>query len=808
MGSTVRAAPYLVVLGAWVAVVVLTGSPATDVCRWLAAVSSGVLGPGFMLVRLVRPARAPLIEDVAWAVPAGCLVALTDWFFDRVLPVSPGAFVFGPALMVVTLLAPAGRARVLARPGPGWGWRPNIAMAAIIAFSLVWMVTTGLQAYPLDPGTRGTAYFPDILYQLALVGELHHSLVPTYPPVAGTSLSYHWFLYAIVSHLTTGTGVIRFDATLRLALASMVPAMLLLAAVVARRLSGRVWAGVLAAFMLGVLELSVPTKWGAVSGSVAVITRYWQVSPPQSLGWIAGLAALGTMSAMLRRGPDDAVVPVALTLPFLALCAGSKSSTLPMLGCGAALALLVAVVRRQRLLVRRCLLLVVMVVVVFEAASYTLYRGSSYGVRRQWFGFPLSRLFAEFPAENVKSATYYLSPPHAQLSVLLLVTALLMVPLLPRLLGLMYQVRLRADDPGGWVAGGATGAGLLAPLVLRHPAGSELYFLVSAYPLGVVGAASGLVLGLDHGVGKARLPRSRPVRTLMVLAVAAGGVGAFVVAHLQRRWDPVTRWIRAHPDDPRGIRISTGTLAWEWVQPWLEFAVLAAVLVILLVRLLQRLNLTGGGHPRRAQVRALSGLTTVFVLLGAGVFGMSTQMYGSDPPTLAQEQKLGVPVPGQSVFRVWRDTEAAGNWIQTHAGSSDVVATNLYCRQFSVAPQNGPVACDARNFTASAFTQRRSLIGGWAYADWVLNSAWTQKVNYTRTPFWDRTLYNEQYEAFAHPTRAVLDDLYRLHHVRWLYLDLTDPRVAATELDRLALRRFTGAHIAVWQLKAPAGSRP
>ena len=137
---------------------------------------------------------------------------------------------------------------------------------------------------------------------------MNHALVPTYAPVAGTPLSYHWFLYAIISHLTTGTGVIAFDATLRLSLASMVPAMLLLAAVVARRLSGRVGAGVLAAFMLGVLELSVPEKWGAEFGSVAVITRYWQISPPQSLGWIAGLAAMGTMTAW-RYGAGPGTQP-------------------------------------------------------------------------------------------------------------------------------------------------------------------------------------------------------------------------------------------------------------------------------------------------------------------------------------------------------------------------------------------------------------------------------------------------------------------------------------------------------------------
>ena len=797
---------YALVAVAWIVVVIVTGSPAVDVFRWLAAVAAAVVGPGFVLVRLVRRSCAPLVEDLAWAVPAGCLVALVGWFFDRVLPVSPGAFVFGPVIMAVAVAVPAGRRRVLARPAPGWGWRANAAMAAIVGFSLVWMVTTGLQASPLDPGSGGTAYFPDFLYQLSLVGELHHTLVPTYAPVAGTPLSYHWFLYAIISHLTTGTGVIAFDATLRLSLASMVPAMLLLAAAVARRLSGRVCAGVLAAFLLGVLELSVPDKWGAEFGSVAVITRYWQISPPQSLGWIAGLAALGTICAALRRGAGDGAVPVALTVPFLVLCAGSKSSTLPVLGCGVMLALFVALVRRQWPLVRRCLLLAVIVGAVFETAAHTIYRGSSYGIRVQLWGFPLSRLFMEFPAQNRKHSTAYLAPPLASVLVLIAVCALLLVPLLPRLLGLLYQVRSRPDDPVGWVAGGAAGAGLLAPLVLRHPASSELYFLVSAYPLGVVGSAGGLVLWLERESG--RLPRpdgSRRLRSLLLAALAGGAVGAFAVAHLQPRWDPVTRWIRRHPSDPRALHVPTRTLAWQWAQPWVEFAAVAAVLVVAFTLAIRRLTPAQDGPSKvRGWSRPL--LVLVSVLLGSGLFGMSTQIYGSDQLTAAQQQRIILPATAsESTVRVWRDSEAAGSWIQHHAGSADVVATDLYCRQISTTGGE-PVVCDARDFIASAFTQRRTLIGGWAYADRVLATAWTEKVSYTRTPFWDPALFHEQYEAFAHPTRAVLDDLYRTHQVRWLYLDLNDPRVATAAIDRLAIRRFTGAHVGVWQLKTPTAS--
>ncbi len=795
------------VAACWIVAVVLTGSPALDVLRWVGATLTAVLIPGFVLVRVSRRGSAPLIEDAAWAVPAGSLVAVAGWFVDRVLPVSPGAFVFGPLVTALTLTVPAARARTFARPAPGWGVRPNLAMAAIAAFSLVWVATTGLQPFPLNPGPGATTYYPDVLYQLSLVGELHRTVVPTYPMVAGTKLSYHWFLYAIINHLTTHTGVGRFDATLRLSLASMVPAMLVLAAVVARRLSGRVSAGVLAACMLGVLELSLPEKWGPQFGSVILISRYWEASPPQSLGWIAGLAALGTVCALLRRGPNDTAVPVALMVPFLVLCAGSKSSQLPVLGCGLVLALLVACLQRQWDVARRCLIAAAAVGAVFEAAAYTIYGGSSYGVRQQWWGYALSRLYQEFPSQQAKSDLLYLAAPHARRSALLTIVALLVIPLLPRLLGLLYQVRLRPNDPAGWVAGGVMGAGLLAPFVLRHPAGSELYFLISAYPLGVVGAAGGLVLAVDHGRRLAHLHnRTRRHQAVLLLALASGAAAAFAVAHLQPRFDPVTRWIRSHPADVQVRGVSFGRLLWLWWRPWVQFTGLAVALTLVATIALRRL-----AAPRRpgtvsgeARVRMLAGLTFVSILLGAGLYGMSLRIYGSDLRTPTQDQRAPVsdPAHGASLI-VWPDTEAAGSWIDRHAAAQDVVATNQYCLRPRVRPDGHTTACDTRNFTAAAFSQRRTLIGGWAYADRVLDSAWASPVSYTKMPFWDAALYDEQYQAFARPSRAVLDDLYRRHDVRWLFLDLTHPPVATALLDRTAIRRFTGAHAAVWQLRRP-----
>jgi hypothetical protein len=132
------------------------------------------------------------------------------------------------------------------------------------------------------------------------------------------------------------------------------------------------------------------------------------------------------------------------------------------------------------------------------------------------------------------------------------------------------------------------------------------------------------------------------------------------------------------------------------------------------------------------------------------------------------------------------------------------VATNEYCRFSRAARVARLSACDARNFVASALTQRNTLVGGWSYSDRAVNAAWSQThARYNNEHFWDSQVFDDQFNAIAHPTRALLDELYRDHHVRWIFVDIRDAPVDLAALDRLALRRFAGPSTVVWQLRAP-----
>ena len=805
-GSTairfVPGAIAVVVALAWVVVLIVTGSPPVDVLQWVLAVLVGVLAPGFVVLRVCRAAPAPLIEDLAWGAATGCLVAMLGWFLDRTLPWAPGPYVLGLAIIAAGLAVPAARQRVLARPAPGWGVGPALTIGASVVASLAWMTAAGLRAMPLTPAPHGTAYSQDLIYQLSLVGELRRTVSPTYAPVAGSELNYHWFDYAVTAHLLEHTGVDPFDSILRLGPATLIPAMLVLAAVVARRMSGLLWAGPIAAALLGAVGISEASRWSELDGTSGIFQLYWVLSPTQTLGWLAGLAAAGTVFAFVRRAPGDSAVPVALLVPFLVLCSGAKSSELPVLIAGIVLATLVAAIRRDWLVVRRCAVALGLALVVFEAANIVIYGGNSNGLRLQLWGEAYRRVGTMFPAFATPTSDLALSTPSVPGAVIATAIVLFLLPQLPRLLGLIFQLRYRAGDPTGWICTGTALAGLVLPFAFQHPGNSQIFLLVSAYPLGVVGAASGLALA----GGRVRELVTRPVvRRRVGLAlgafVVAGALAAMVVAHAQPHFNPVQRWALSHPGDPKATGVSLGRMVWLWLTPTVTLLIVLVALTAVAALGLWRAR-AAGAHRRPPLV----GLAALVLLLGTGVYGLTLQFGGTDVPAAgslasvekASERTVGGPLP------TLRADVSAGRYVDQHAGANDVIATNMYCRS-GLRPHSRPLpGCDARDFSASAFAQRRTLVGGWVYTDRITSEAKTLTVSYRNAPFWDPHLLNQEATACDHPTAQLLDLLYTEHGVRWIFVDRRFGPVASRALDRLAERRYRSAKVEVWHLRAPA----
>jgi hypothetical protein len=787
------------VLIAWCAVHVVTGTPWRDLIPWVAAVVIGFLVPGTALVRAVRRSGAPLVEDVAWGAAAGCLVALVGWVLDRTLPWSPGPFVWGPVVVGMLLALPQTRRRVLRRPEPGWGAGPTVATGLVMLVALAWMTSTALLFLPVNPGSQGVLYSQDTLFQAAVVGEMRHHLVPDYPFVAGEPLQYHWFLYSILAYLTTGTGVDAFDSSLRLGPTTVLPAVLLLAGVVARRLSGQVWAAPIAMALLAVVDLSLANHWGwqgssAIGGAYTPIIGVWRGSPPQELAWLAGLAAMGTSVAWLRRSEADRAVPVALLLPFFVLCVGTKSSQLPVLAAGIGLALLAALLQRRRDIALRALLLLVAAGVVFELAAWILYRGGSYGVIFR----PGDRLdvqaFSLFPGLGTGAG----KPAIALLTALLVGT----VPLLPRLAGLVWLGARRRDDPGTWITVGTCIGGFAAAYLLRHPAQSELYFLFSAYPLAVVGSACGFTLALSAYRSRTDI---HPRRLVPVLAgcVVVGTAAAAAVAFSQPQLWPLQRWARDNPGDPLAQTVPAMEQARWYLLPLAQLlgaVAVAAVLVVVASRVVGAA--VARRRPNWTAVAVPVVPVVVTVLLGTGVYGMSQTIEGTDTGSLAERMQFFVArSASDGTLPTTQDVVDGGRWLDAHARPDDVVAVNRYCVQTS-AWRKGRSRCDAREFSPSAFSQRRTYVGGWAYADRILALAWISPPPYRKIPFWDAPRLAKQDAAFQRPTADVLAAMYR-DGVRWLWADLRDGPVATDRLDALADVRYSGPNLRIWQMRSP-----
>lgn len=779
-GRVAVPAAWILVLVAWGGVHVGTGTPWSGLLAWLAVVTLGILLPGFAVVRAVRPATAPLLEDLAWGSAAGCAVALCGWALDVALPLPVPPWVVGPVAAAATLLPATARRRVLARPAPGWGVGPNLVLAGALLVAIAWMTTDFLAVTPPNPGPEGHRYYGDVIYQMALVSEARQSFSMQYPLVSGEPYSYHFFVSAVLAHLGTGNGVDTFDMVLRLAPSSLLVAVVLLAAVVARRLAGRVSAGPIAALLLTVVGTTVATRWSTDGGSGAVVQTYWWASLTAAFGWLAGLAAAGTALAVLRRSPADRAVPTLLFVPFVLLAAGAKSAVLAVLLGGAGLALLVVLVTRQRPLLARAGLVLGVVLATIAGSLLTIYRGSSTGLQVHLFSLLNYRAAGLFPG--------LVDPAGGRPAMLLVAVAgIFFIPLLLKLAGLVVLLRRQTRDPAVWFIIGALIAGCIGVMVLRHPGFGEVYFLVMAYPIAVVGSAWGISLLL------ASRPDGSPWRAAAAIGAGVGVLATIVIAWVAGPTPPMVAWISAHGHrPPTAAEVGTVRQVLWWTGPLL---VLAAVVVGVTILAYLAARISAG--RRRAGWLAAVPVLLVTAVLGTGLFG--TLLFvtgGSTAPS------LGRAVPALSTsLTVTSDELTAGRWLDDHAAAQDVLAVNRVCLE----PQTSaelPRPCTAMFFTTAATAQRTTEVGAWAYASRNVDEAWTSGVHYPLQPFWDPPRLRRELRAFTDPTDASLAELYR-DGVRWLVADQGGAPANVAALDRLADRRLSLPTVTVWQLRPP-----
>ncbi len=289
-------------------------------------------------------------------------------------------------------------------------------------------------------------------------------------------------------------------------------------------------------------------------------------------------------------------------------------------------------------------------------------------------------------------------------------------------------------DPAVLLLLGIGAAGVGAMLVLGHPAASQLYFLEGARPyLSIAAVAGGLAL----------LRTCRRLRPVAGCALVLGTVLAVTVKAVMGPALPVP------PHDLPGIAL-----------PYLVLGFAAWVVWLALV------------WWRRPAALVLVALAMGYVL----------------PDTAAKVvDQLGPP--GDFTVTLPEGGMEASRWLRDHSAPDDVVATNGHCRPLRSR------YCDSRHYWVSAYSERRVLVEGWAYAESTLSRAPLTDESYLSLGFADPVRLAANDSVFLAPSATNIARLVRAYDVEWLLVDGKAP-----PLGQFARLRFRSGACSVYQL--------
>ncbi|WP_330439460.1 hypothetical protein OHB44_01875 [Micromonospora sp. NBC_00821] len=754
LGSAVVATlPWSVLLAALPAAWSYTDVPAVDVLRYVAYWSLAVVLPGTLVHRAVRGGRGNLPEDLGFGAATGLLLELAAW----VAAAATGQqhlLRWWPVPLVLAFLAVPRLRRHwrvgTRRPLPlAWHW----SVVAVLLLVLLWAVAQW-RLVPLPPVNHG--YYQDLLYHLSLVQELTRDLPFQLPQMAGEPLRYH---YLSDAHMAAGsmiTGIPPATVLLRLWLAPVAVVSVLVTAGLARDLTGRWWAGPVAGAAAG---LGMPV---AVNSAIADGAFAFSFSSPSQTYVLPLLVLLAGICVDAVRGRPLGVAWALLPVLGLA-CAGAKSSALPPLIAGVAVAV-AATWWQQRRRVPWPALATLLCLVVPMGVGYLLFAGGGAGtLAPQAFAFlhamPQYRetIGAGDGVRGGGLLPFGLS--RAGASGWLLTFVLLgwwLLVQLPRLIGMLVLAGPRRADPAPWLLSGAVLAGAGGIWTLHHPSLSQVYFWLDVLPFGAV-----LTVWL--------LTLARPPWPVAVSAAVLGVASYLLVPMMPRPAATMTGWM--------------GVLG----RSYLRLAVLLLLAALVAVGVRALLGRRDGGGRRRTVAVALAGVTAA--LLGASV------ARGVDGAVRYVQVAPGLPASVAQPSTVTAAEMRAALWLDEHAADDDVVATNVHCR-----PVQTTAHCDARAYWVTGLGGHRTVVESWGYTDAALAANGRRGLGYVRQDPPDPARFALNERVFQAPTAADLDQLRVDYRVRWLFADTRAGEVSPA-LAGLAEVRLVSGSVTVYELR-------
>ncbi|MFJ9518988.1 hypothetical protein ACIRPK_12075 [Kitasatospora sp. NPDC101801] len=747
---------YLVLVGVLLAADTSPG----DIARYTGYVAWGVLLPGTLVFRALRRRPYTLVEDLAFGAVTGLVLELLAWAvfmaagIESVMPAWP--------LLVAVPFAAVPRLRRHWRPrgylasSLGWSW----AVAGTVAVSSGYLYAVFLRKYPVVPVEGHANQYVDLPYLLSLAGNAKHNFPLTFPQAAGEPLHYHWFTFVHMA-MTDMVGHIDLAVVqMRLMVPALVALTLVITAVVARRLTGRAWAGPVAAvlvFLIGDFNAIYPNNvqnW--TFGAPAVPLMAW-ASLSLTYSQPLLIALIGVVGDALRgrRERADGEAPglgrgvFVLTAMFALASSAAKASSLPVTVAALAFAGLMVLIGTRRIPWTVVGLGAILGAVQLFATA-VLFRFESYGLQVVPFG-NVERYWAD--PLGTRSTTAQAAVVALTLVAYLLNHQLRMVGAIP----LIWRRRLRMDPVQWFLLGGAV-AGPAVYLVVNGFNAS--YFTLAGIPFGVLLSAWGYCEVFERA--------ALSTRAKVLLVVGTLSFTALLTVAVYRYADDWATFVLKLFDD------GTGAKSYSVLLPALgAAAALAAIAAVL-------------GLLWRGAGRLLPGLRRrggVVLLTAALTAGAPTLVL--DVAQTSQSEWMGTALlPAEQV--------QAARWVRAHSSPSDVLATNSHCRSFDDYGVPGEVCTNnAQSFWLSGYSERSVLVEGWAYSPRLMSEQ--------SNAFWDLPLLKLNEDAVYAPTAELLHRLHAEHHVRYLVVDRKVHPESAL-LKSLARPVYDNGRVAVYEL--------
>lgn len=570
--------------------------------------------------------------------------------------------------------------------------------AGVTVLLLAWLfVLARFGLFWVDHPARldATNWYQDLYWHRAINASAMYRVPLEDPQAIGEFLSYHWLTNAHIGGLAAATGL---DLSIVMIVAWYLPAyaaLLGLAHGFAGYLTRRRWAALLAVVLVVLQPVFALNRAFAGPGYV----NFAPLSPSHMLALPVTVAAVWLAAVVLKAGRTRRVLAWPPLVLVLLLLAGVKISALPVLLCGFVAVLLPALVNGRR---RVRPLLLAVGTLVLTAATFPVFGGGGGGSSFQWLGSQRSSWIWRASADQLSQ-----HGPRGDALVLYGITLILLINaawLLPGVAAMRWRDRV------GWLMLGTIASAIGVTWVLSHPGQSQLYFPMGVQPVMAVAAAAGVAWAVARNGG--------PRGPLLAVALAAAAAGAAAGAA------------------PAVQGVGAAQTLW-----WLASLAGLAVVGLLVVRVLGARR--GGAALAVAVVAFSSGWPFWSVVTGDAFKVFVPSRYRA----LEEGSTATAPVLTPAELQA---ASAAARMLPPDA----VLATNVHCRGVETVP-----GCDARGFWVAALTERRVLLGGWAYTTLGRSTQGDEGQYHVYRPYPDADLFELNEAAFHRPSDEVFTAL-------------------------------------------------